>query len=247
MLAVLACGVSAGNVRKGKTPVTLAADATPDAAFQARVNQVMKGQTFMLVHKGDAVEQEGAGQGPVNMQVPDTELKKITSSLSSKCNAQFSAMLDGKGPKLHHFSASTDAEESKAECSSLEGLVCHTKAQISEDKDMQGRTVKSQVMVEGDGCLPNMCMGEGDLKVLATFMQGKAKETIPGSGVEVNLHVDCSGSGGAIASVAPDGAVVSNQMAPGAVLAKPPHDVLKSSAAGVSVGASLLAVGLSLF
>jgi len=231
--------LSAGNVRKGKTPVRLAADAAPDAAFQASASKAFKGQTFMLVAKGDVAEVEGGDMGPVSMQIPEPELKKLSSSLTSKCNGQFTAMLDGKGPKLHHFTAGEKGADNKAQCSALEGAVCHTSAHIAENKDMQGRAIKSSVEVEGDGCLPSMCLNQGDLKVLAVFMQGKARETIPGSGVEVNLHVDCSQSGGAIADVAPDGAAASRASGP-AALAHGPVDPLKSSAARLTAGAALL-------
>ena len=72
-------------------------------------------------------------------------------------------MLEGKGPKLHHFTAGEKGADNKAQCSALEGSVCHTSAHIAENKDMQGRAIKSSVEVEGDGCLPSMCLNQGDL------------------------------------------------------------------------------------
>lgn len=58
--------------------------------------------------------------------------------------------------------------------------------------------MRSRVDVEGNGCLPSKCMEQNDLEVWANFMRMKAKENLPGQGITIDLHVNCSGSGGGV-------------------------------------------------
>merc|ERR550525_291301 len=66
---------------------------------------------------------------------------------------------------------------------------------------MGKREMKMSTDVEGDGCLPRNCMEGEDLLLLAKLMQSKAKDTIPGAKVQVELHVDCTKSGGSLVEV----------------------------------------------
>lgn len=243
VLAALAFCASAGNVRRA--PVQLKpADAPalqPDTAWESRVGDVLRSENLMFVEAPSSGGEQDAMQqanGPVSMQVPEKELKKLTGDLSGKCREQFSKILNGKAAPIHTFAhAGENATEAKAACSKLDGHLCMTHAFVSQQKEMSGRYITSTVNVKGDGCLPSNCMGNSDLAVLATFMQSKAKSSIPGMGVDVQLNVDCSGSGGAVANVGSTPAAN-----PAGAAAEPKH----SSAAGMTVGVSMLIAAVSL-
>jgi len=144
--------------------------------------------------------QDGKAGRPVAMQLSEEELKGLSAKLTPGCEARFSALLEGKGPPLHTFGIH---DSSEASCQSLNGSLCETQAHVQQGTiEMQdGRKMSSAVDVTGKGCLPRECMAATDLQVLASFMQGKAKETIPGMDAHVALHVDCSKSGGRVATV----------------------------------------------
>lgn len=143
---------------------------------------------------GDGHGNEKQPAQPVQVQVPEEEMKKFVAKLSSGCGKRFTQLLEGKGPQLHTFGAQGATDEGS--CTQLNGTICATEAHITEDKATGGRTMQSTVDVEGNGCLPNECMAKDDLGHLTEFMHSRAKDTIPGTSVEVTLSVDCSKSGG---------------------------------------------------
>lgn len=141
---------------------------------------------------------EGSSKQPqgVSMQVPEKEMTALLKQLSSRCEKQFSGILNGSQPPIHTF-GDTGTNASQAHCTELEGSLCHTTAQIKQNKtDSARRTMESTVEVSGNGCLPHQCTAQDDLGVLVAFMQAKAKDTVPGTDVRLELSVDCSESGG---------------------------------------------------
>lgn len=135
---------------------------------------------------------------PLQMQIPEKELKSLTEKLTAQCKEQFMAIIQGKGPAMHTFGAPGTKASAKS-CRELDGGLCSMKAHVMQQKDMQSRQLSSETDVSGDGCLPNKCMQSTDLDVLSGFMQTKAKEALPGIGNMVKLSVDCSKAGGSAA------------------------------------------------
>jgi len=137
----------------------------------------------------------------VSMQLAQEELAALTSKLSVSCKDRFSALLEGKSPSLHTFQSGGNATEES--CRSLNGGLCKTQAHIHDKaKDMgTGRKMRKAIDVMGQGCLPKECLTTSDLQPLANFLRGKAQSTMPGMSAEVALHVDCTASGGGVASV----------------------------------------------
>lgn len=165
---------------------------------------------------------------PVSMQVPEEEINEFVSKLSDKCAKQFSAILTGESPSLHSFGG-PDSNTSETECHNLHGHICMTQAHVVEMKtnSTRGRNLRSTVDVEGKGCLPDQCVADKDLNLLAGFMRTQAKNTIPGQDVNVQLRVDCTASGGSTASV-------------GFIPGDPAAVQAKSSATGIAASAPLL-------
>jgi len=141
-----------------------------------------------------------AGQQPVSVQVPQEEIKDLMKKLSKQCGAQFSGILDGKGPALHNF-GDAGTNTSAASCKKLQGSLCFTQARVVQEKDDNGRRMQSAVNVHGNGCLPASCVKDKDLQHLTGFMRQRARDAVPGVGVHVQLQVDCTKSGGSQASV----------------------------------------------
>jgi len=132
------------------------------------------------------VSQKSKSAGPLTMQVPEKELQQFVSALSSSCKAQFSDILAGKS-ELHTFSgASAGSGET---CTKMKGTLCTMNAQVTQKSVQSGRDMKSTTEVSGKSCLPEECMTEGDLKVLANFMKAKAKESMA-LGVTADVHID---------------------------------------------------------
>eukprot|EP00929_Paragymnodinium_shiwhaense_P009601 TRINITY_DN113832_c0_g1_i1.p1 TRINITY_DN113832_c0_g1~~TRINITY_DN113832_c0_g1_i1.p1 ORF type:complete len:218 (-),score=85.60 TRINITY_DN113832_c0_g1_i1:76-729(-) len=132
---------------------------------------------------------------PVAQQLPEQDIKALTASLSEGCGKQFSAMLLGKGPELHTFGETDSSGES---CKKLDGHLCATEAHVKKVVEFpNGRTGKSSNSMVGNSCLPKDCVAEGDLSHLASFMKGRAKESLPDKDVDIILSLDCSKSGGA--------------------------------------------------
>merc|ERR1719453_1662439 len=134
-------------------------------------------------------------------------MDKMHGALSKDCSTRYSAMIAGEGPAMHTFSEH-DQNADNDQCEqALEGHICHTVAQISENKDHpDGRQMVSNMKVEGKSCLPKQCSNQKDLQVLSAFMHQQSKEVMPGDDVKVSLHVDCSKSGGGIVEATGAGA-----------------------------------------
>merc|ERR1719160_2196420 len=59
-------------------------------------------------------------ENPVSVQVPDSELNKFLSTLSTGCSGRFRQMLLGKGGDLHTF-GTAKVEANSDSCAKLEG------------------------------------------------------------------------------------------------------------------------------
>jgi len=161
----------------------------------------------------------------LSVQVPKETVDKFIDTLSDKCGTRFAQILSGKGPQLHTF-GSADEKTTEASCAKLGGAICITAANVVKEKQAQnGRKTSSTMSVTGDGCLPKECMAQHELALLSGFMLMRAKETAPGAGTKMQLHVDCRKSGGSDVTVG-DGA-----------------PLLRSAAAGES---SLFVMGMAL-
>mmetsp|Transcript_40490 Transcript_40490/g.116387 ORF Transcript_40490/g.116387 Transcript_40490/m.116387 type:complete len:267 (-) Transcript_40490:90-890(-) len=183
-------------------------------------------------------EKDTAKSGqPVTMQVPEGELKNLTAKLSAKCEVQFNQMLHGKS-MLHTFGDSGSTSE--GDCTKLSGSLCQIDTHMEQAADHKGRSMKSTTHVAGKSCLPGDCMAQTDLQVLAAFMRSKAQQTLAGADVDINLRVDCSKSGGSVASLGPTGSA-------GALI--PGHSAAPRGASGtrgvvaVAAAAGLAAAG----
>jgi len=206
-------------------------------------------------HKGNRTAGDKSKRQPVSMQVPESEVNDFVKELSSSCGKRFTAMLHGRGPSLEAFgadnaasaSSSSTPHEAEMSCKALNGSICLTRAHVAQEKDVgAGRQMQSTVEVQGRGCLPRECVAKGDLQVLAAFMQLKAKETIPGMGVHVELRVNCTGSGGSTAAVGvAKTASVRSPEHPGHSLQQ--SSAPRSSAASVAGAAAALAATASMY
>eukprot|EP00928_Gymnodinium_smaydae_P082750 TRINITY_DN66048_c0_g1_i1.p1 TRINITY_DN66048_c0_g1~~TRINITY_DN66048_c0_g1_i1.p1 ORF type:complete len:210 (+),score=47.85 TRINITY_DN66048_c0_g1_i1:81-710(+) len=155
---------------------------------------------------GAGSEQEKQPGAGLSMQVSETELQNLTSKLSEKCGEQFKAMMQGTGSQLHTFGDPNHhgalAKADREACENLNGSMCPMVAQVALKKAMpQGRTSATSTTVEGNGCLPSKCISDGDLGHLAKFFRLKAKDALPGNGVQIQLRVDCTTSGGSTVNI----------------------------------------------
>jgi len=137
----------------------------------------------------------------VSMQLAQEELAALTAKLTASCGSRFSAVLEGKSPSLHTFQSNGNTSDEG--CRSLNGSLCKTQAHMHNKAQEMGsaRRMQKAVDVTGQGCLPRECLSTSDLQPLANFLRGKAQENLPGLSSEVALHVDCTASGGGVASV----------------------------------------------
>jgi len=149
----------------------------------------------------DTQKEEQPPQG-INMQVPEKELKELMAQLSAKCEKQFSAIIHGQGPGMHMYGVPAGGKSPT--CKELDGVSCLMDAHVTQEKTTNGRSMSSTTTVSGKGCLPESCNEGKDLEVLAGFMQGKAKEALPGPDVNVHLSVDCSKAKGSVVAVGTD-------------------------------------------
>lgn len=184
--------------------------------------------------RGEAQEDGNSQQpGGVAMQMTDEELERFSGSLSDDCKAQFEAMLRGEGSGIHTYqgllqqrrnesrvenaakaSNTSDASkavnpyagmsDSEASCAKLDGGLCLTRAFVEQAANQGGRSMRSRVDVDGNGCLPKQCMAQRDLQAWADFMRGKAKENLPGADTTMELHVNCSLNGGGVVQSGPE-------------------------------------------
>jgi hypothetical protein len=138
---------------------------------------------------------------PVSTQVSQKDMDAFVATLSAACGKQFNAIMAGNAPAIHTF-GEVGVNSTEGGCGKLEGALCDTEAQIESAKSGPAdRHMRSLQHVTGQGCLPSRCTKREDLAALAGFMQSKAKEAVPGTGVLVKLSVDCTASGGATAKV----------------------------------------------
>jgi len=137
----------------------------------------------------------------VSMQLAQEELVALTAKLSTGCRSRFSALIEGKSASLHTFQSNGNTSDEG--CRSLNGSLCKTQAHMHNKAQEMGsaRRMQKAVDVTGQGCLPRECLSTSDLQPLANFLRGKAQENLPGLSSEVALHVDCTASGGGVASV----------------------------------------------
>lgn len=208
-LLALCGGVVAAHTRApaNGTAAQGIASLAPDAAdheagvLHSKVETALAGVYFMEREpsaSGKAAGKAAPQAGPLQMQVPEKELKSLTGKLSATCKKQFMAILQGSGPALHTFGA-PGTKTSAAGCRELEGSLCAMDARVTKQTDTHSRQMSSVTSVNGDGCVPHRCSDGTDLAVLVDFMQAKAKEAIPGTGTQVQLTVDCSKAGGSVA------------------------------------------------
>jgi len=132
---------------------------------------------------------------PVAVQVDESVVEQLHKDLSPSCSTRFKAIMKGEGPQMHQFN---EHGESTGQCDALEGKICHQDVAITESHVApgDGRKLEQRLEVTGNSCLPKECMSESDVKTLATFMHKQTKEMIPGQDTFIELHVDCSKSGG---------------------------------------------------
>eukprot|EP00930_Biecheleria_cincta_P038292 TRINITY_DN26310_c0_g1_i1.p1 TRINITY_DN26310_c0_g1~~TRINITY_DN26310_c0_g1_i1.p1 ORF type:complete len:283 (+),score=71.02 TRINITY_DN26310_c0_g1_i1:82-930(+) len=140
---------------------------------------------------------------PVSAQMSKNELNNFLNHLSRSCRVQFENMLEGKGDakNLHRFGTSEKHMDEDG-CKRIGGAICSNHAQVKTTFDApDGRRLTSKSDVDGDSCLPKSCIKDPDLKMLASFVQHHAVESLGASSQgqeapEVLLDVDCTQSGG---------------------------------------------------
>jgi hypothetical protein len=204
-LALLAVRGLAGSVHR--EPVHLRATAVGDTltplknAVEASISNFALASPWSAAAQSKEVE-KGDTKGekqkqPVQVQVPEEAVKNFIGTLSQGCSKRFQEMLHGKGPQLHTF-GSHDVAADQASCKKLDGKICATEAQISNEKTSPttGRSLDQTIKVAGDSCLPQECMSGSDLFALTNFMHQQAKSTVPGDEHHIDLKVDCSKAGG---------------------------------------------------
>lgn len=165
-----------------------------------------QGNSSAKAHEPAAKKNGGDGKeaqrpAPINMQVPEKELKALLAELSGPCRKQLDAMINGRSPGMHTYGHTNPTNGSVTTCVDLEGTLCSMDAQVSQEKDQNGRKMSSTTSVSGKGCLPHSCDAGKDLKVLATFVHLKAKDALPGPDVGVTLRVDCTTAGGSAVEI----------------------------------------------
>merc|ERR1719379_805269 len=111
--------------------------------------------------KGDTAKD---AQGGLAMQVPEEELAFFLGELSIGCKKQFTAMLKGSGTGLHTFEVDGASNATESSCQKLDGGLCFTQANVEEKAEKGGRSMHTQVDVEGAGCLPSQCIAKYDLQ-----------------------------------------------------------------------------------
>jgi len=155
----------------------------------------------------DASEGTDASEGdatmPVKAQMSKDQLNHFLEHLSHSCRIQFENMLEGKGDAkdLHRFGTSEKHMDEDG-CKRIGGAICSNHAQVKQTyAASDGRRLTSKSNVDGDSCLPKSCIKDPDLKMLASFVQHHAVQSLGAASQgqeapEVQLDVDCSQSGG---------------------------------------------------
>lgn len=207
-----ALGANAHLVLAAANSSSSATDQMLQGAFSGfyELRQAAAPAAALSVEGKDKQEEQQAPQG-INMQVPEKELKELLGQLSAKCEKQFSAIIHGQGPGMHMYGVPAGAQGKSPTCAELDGVSCAMDAHVKQEKEVNGRSMSSTSTVSGKGCLPESCHAGKDLEVLAGFMQSKAKEALPGAGVNVHLSVDCSKAKGSVVAVGSAEAVSSKK------------------------------------
>jgi len=191
---------------------------------------------LMLRAPAPAKDKKQALKQPVSTQVSQKDMDAFVATLSAACGKQLNAIMAGKAPAIHTF-GEVGVNSTEGGCGKLEGALCDTEAQIESAKSGPAdRHMRSLQHVTGQGCLPSRCTQKDDLAALAGFMQSKAKEAVPGTGVLVKLKVDCTDSGGATAKVGYD---TDSEGTVGQL-----HQALSTKSSAARAGAALAALAL---
>jgi len=207
-LALLTPLVAAVNTAhfKGSKATSLATNATADALVYSGVTnsigmfEVRAPTQAAAADKAPANGAGGKSGQPVGIQVEEKLMKQLEKDLSPACSKRYVAMMKGEGPEMHNFNQHAAKDDKGKQCEKeLQGSECSTLAKITESQQVpDGRKMTAKTQVEGMSCLPKECTEQKDLAVLATFMHRQTKEIFPDERIKVNLHVDCSKSGGAV-------------------------------------------------
>jgi len=202
-LALLAPAVAAFRTAhlKGSKSNALAANPTDESAVSTGLKSAFG---MFEVH---APTQAAAGKAPaanaqnqpVGVQVDEKTMDQLHKDLSPECGKRYSAMMKGEGPAMHEFDQHGKDSKNDQCVKELKGSECQTIAKVTENQEVpDGRKLSSKTTVEGVSCLPKECTSQKDLSVLASFMHKQTKEIFPDERIKVDLHVDCSASGGAV-------------------------------------------------
>mmetsp|Transcript_56912 Transcript_56912/g.112093 ORF Transcript_56912/g.112093 Transcript_56912/m.112093 type:complete len:281 (-) Transcript_56912:99-941(-) len=201
-LVLLASPAAVGAIAGGDAPraqptqLRVGTASSAPEADDATIRRVAASLGLMRVPEdGRAPEEKKKQEGsvPVSMQVPEKEIKALAANLTRECGEQFDDILHGRS-QLHTFGDS--GRTTKGECAKLHGSLCSMHARLTQAQAVSGRSIESTTHVSGDSCLPDSCMSDKDLQVLAEFMKLKAKDSVPGGNIDITMRVDCTGSGG---------------------------------------------------
>eukprot|EP00397_Hematodinium_sp_SG-2012_P059604 GEMP01076615.1.p1 GENE.GEMP01076615.1~~GEMP01076615.1.p1 ORF type:complete len:213 (+),score=34.45 GEMP01076615.1:65-703(+) len=138
---------------------------------------------------------------PVGMQISRSQLDPLLKALSIKCRERYSNIISGRAPSPFEFDAARS--DAKKQCAKLEGSMCAIRTGVQGSTELNGRQLSQRVVMSGNGCIPNECLAETDLKPLANFMRTQSVEAgatqshpIAEAETKVTLSVDCSAVGG---------------------------------------------------
>lgn len=157
-----------------------------------------------VLRASDSPQEAEASEAPSAPGTANASSASKDENVSRAPNSSGSSRAASAGNASSSTSNGSNLSASEASCRKRHGGLCFTRAHVEEKASRGGRSMRSRVDVEGNGCLPSECMGQSDLQAWAHFMRGKAKEQMPGTGVSLELHVDCTESGGGIAKSGSD-------------------------------------------
>lgn len=179
---------------------------------------------------GDGKTNDDQAPQTITAQVAEQDIKELTKKLSPNCGERYGQQIEGKGPKMHSF-RSTGTDKDAAQCKELKGNLCKSEANMHEDStNSTGRKMVKKLKVEGNSCIPEECTDQKDLNALAEFKLKVVENLIGNHDMNVALHIDCSGSGGGVASCG------------GPEVAKPKAAETKSRAASTALAATAVVV-----
>jgi len=166
-------------------------------------NKVDAGETAQASAHRHTAQSKSDVSTPVRAQMSKNQLEHFLEQLSHPCRTQFEKMLEGKGDakNLHRFGTSEKHMDASG-CKKIGGAICKNHAQVKQSyAASDGRMLTSKSDVEGDSCLPEKCISDPNLKLLAGFVQHHAVQSLGAASQgqaapAVQLDVDCSQSGG---------------------------------------------------